>query len=96
MASKNIIADLNKGEKLDSDNYDIWHRKVQYPLDEQEVVKTLTQFMDELPEEGSGSQHQYDTEAYAKAKKDHCAHFAILSSMQNDLISAFEDYTTAR
>jgi len=34
MASKNIIVDLNKGEKLDDDNYDIWHRKVEYLLDE--------------------------------------------------------------
>jgi S-methylmethionine-dependent homocysteine/selenocysteine methylase len=28
MASKSIIAYLNKGEKLDGDNYDIWHRKI--------------------------------------------------------------------
>jgi len=28
MASKSIIADLNKGEKLNSENYDIWSRKI--------------------------------------------------------------------
>ena len=96
MASKNIIVDLNKGEKLDSDNYDIWHRKVQYLLDEQEVLKTLRQSMDTPLEEGSGSQHRHDNETYAKwAKKDHCAHFIMLSSMHNDLVSTFEDYKTA-
>jgi len=38
MASKNSIADLNKGEKLDGKNYDIWYHKVQYLLDKQEVL----------------------------------------------------------
>ena len=42
MASKGIAADLNKGEKLDGDNYDIWNRKIQYVLNEQEVLETLT------------------------------------------------------
>ncbi|OMO96514.1 Zinc finger, CCHC-type [Corchorus olitorius] len=36
MAAKNIIADLNKGEKLNGDNYNIWHRKFQFILEEQE------------------------------------------------------------
>ncbi|CAA7058388.1 unnamed protein product [Microthlaspi erraticum] len=35
-ACKNIIAELNRGDKLDGDNYDIWYRKVQYVLEEQE------------------------------------------------------------
>ena len=29
MAYKNIIAYLNKGEKLNGDNYNIWHLKIQ-------------------------------------------------------------------
>ena len=66
MASKNIIVDLSKGEKLGGEIYDIWHHKVQYLLDEQEVLKTLTQPMKAPPEEGSGPQHQRDVEAYAK------------------------------
>ena len=32
MASKGIVADLNRGEKLDSENYNIWQRKIQYVL----------------------------------------------------------------
>ena len=46
MMSKNIIVDLNKGKKLDGENYDIWHCKIQYLLDEQEVLETWTQSME--------------------------------------------------
>ncbi|OMO95857.1 hypothetical protein COLO4_15637 [Corchorus olitorius] len=49
MTAKNIIADLNKGEKLNSDNYNIWHRKFQY---EREVLDILNFVMVE-PEQGS-------------------------------------------
>ena len=52
MALKTIVADLNKGEKLNGDNYDIWHRKVQYILEEQEVLETLNNIMNE-PERGN-------------------------------------------
>jgi len=93
---KNIITDLNKGQKVDGENYDIWHRKVQYLLDEKEVLKILTQSMEAPPEEGNSPQHRRDVETYAQwAKKDRCARFVMLSSMHNDLISAFEDYKTA-
>lgn len=36
-ASKNIVAKLNKGEKLNGDNYDMWYRKVQHILEGQET-----------------------------------------------------------
>ena len=48
MATKNVVADLTKGEKLDRTNYDIWHRKIQYLLNEQEVLETLTTVMMKL------------------------------------------------
>ena len=93
MAFKNIVADLNKGENLNGDNYDIWHRKIQYLLDEQEVLETLTP----PPEDGNGAQHRRNQEAYTQwVKKDRCARFIMLNNMHNDLISAFEDYKTAR
>lgn len=47
MASKQLVADVNKGEKLDGDNFDIWHRKIRYVLDEQEVNETLNQVMEQ-------------------------------------------------
>ena len=52
MVSKSIIACLNKGEKLDCDNYDIWNRKIQHILDDQEILETLTQEMT-APEDGN-------------------------------------------
>ena len=44
-ATKNIIVDLNQGEKLNEKNYDVWHRKIQYILEEQDMLKTITQQM---------------------------------------------------
>ena len=90
MASKCIVADLNKVEKLDGENYNIWHRKIQYLLNEQEVLETLTHLLSKL-DEGSTEQHQRDLAAYESwRKKDLCARFTMLSSMHNDLIGEFE------
>ena len=46
--TKNIVAELNKGVKLNGENYDIWHRKVQYILTEQEAFEPITNTMVEL------------------------------------------------
>ena len=43
--SRNIIAELNKDEKLNGDNYEVWHRKVQYILVEQEALETINHVM---------------------------------------------------
>ncbi|OMO59098.1 Zinc finger, CCHC-type [Corchorus olitorius] len=50
MAAKNIIADLNTGEKLNGDNYNIWHRKVQYILRNKSIarIKLVSCMTDEL------------------------------------------------
>jgi hypothetical protein len=32
-ASRNIVAELNKGEKLNGENYEIWAMKIQYVLE---------------------------------------------------------------
>ena len=94
MASKGIVVNLNKGEKLNSENYNIWHLKIQYVLNEQEVLETLTHSLSK-PDEGSTEQHQRDLAAYESwCKKDLCTHFTMLSSMHNDLIGEFEQYTT--
>ena len=44
-AYKSIIADLNHGDKLSEKNYDVWHRKIEYLLEEQEMLETITQLM---------------------------------------------------
>ena len=41
MATKNLVTDLTKGEKLGGNNYDKRHRKIQYLLNEQVVLETL-------------------------------------------------------
>ncbi|EEF41089.1 conserved hypothetical protein [Ricinus communis] len=46
MALENIIAELNKGEKLDSDHYNIWHLKMHYVLKEQEILEAINNVMD--------------------------------------------------
>ena len=65
-SSKNIVAELNKGEKLNGDNYDIWHQKVQYVLEEQETLETLQNTIIELEEPESSPTEQYhkDLKAY--------------------------------
>ena len=96
MASKGIVADLNKGEKLDGENYNIWHCKIQYVLNEQEVLETQTHSLSK-PDEGSTEQHLRDLAAYESwLKKDLCARFTMLSSMHNDLSGEFEQYTIAQ
>ena len=96
MASKGIIADLNKWEKLDGKNYNIWHRKIQYVLNEQEVLEILTHSLSK-PNERSTEQHQRDLTTYESwCKKDLYVHFTMLSSMHNNLIGEFEQYTTTQ
>ena len=81
---------------MDGDNYDIWHHKIQYVLNEQEVLETLT-FSLSAPEQGDIEQHTRDLAAFESwSKKDRCVCFTMLSSMHNDLIGEFEEYPTAQ
>ncbi|GAV60284.1 UBN2_3 domain-containing protein [Cephalotus follicularis] len=96
MASKNIIADLNKREKLTDTNYDIWHKKMKFLLNEQELYEHLTTTMTKPPK-GSTAQHRRDLEVFeAWSKKDHCTRFTLLSCMHDDLIGAYEHCPTAK
>lgn len=63
MATKNIITRLNKGDKLNGDNWDIWQHKVSYILEKQDAVEPLTVVMAE-PEVGNSAQHRRDQEAF--------------------------------
>ena len=67
-AAKNIVAELNKSEKLNGDNYEIWSMKIQYVLEEQEVLETLNNVMVE-PEQGNTTQHKRDLEDYKAWKR---------------------------
>ena len=91
-ASKNIVAELNKDLKLDDDNYEVWNMKIQYVLEEQEVLETITAIMDE-PEEGTTAQHRRNNEAYAAWKKKNSrARIILLSAMSDDIAKEFKVY----
>ena len=90
--TKSIITYLNQGDKLDDKNYDVWHHKIQYLLEEQDMLETITQPMVE-PEHGNTTQHRRDMEAYQAYKcKDRVARILMLSSMRNDLMLHFEKH----
>jgi len=95
-ASKSIIADLNHGDKLNEKNYDVWHGKIEYLLEEQEILETITQLMAE-PEQGNTAQHRLDMEAYQTYKhKDRVARILMLSSMRNDILLHFKRHRSAQ
>ena len=39
--AKNIVVKLNRGEKPNGDNCEIWSMKIQYVLEEQEALEVL-------------------------------------------------------
>ena len=91
-ATKSIIAELNKGEKLNGDNYKIWSMKIQYVLEEQEVLECLKLVMHE-PEVGTSAQHRRDREAYDSWKrKNSIARITLLSSMDDDVMREFRHF----
>ena len=95
-AAKSIIADLNQKEKLNEKNYDVWHRKIQYVLEEQDMLKTITQPMAE-PKQGNTAQHKRDMEAYQAYKRKDCvARILLLSSMRNNIMLHFEKHRSAQ
>ena len=61
--SKNIVIDLNKGENLNDDNYEIQSMKVQYMLKEQKALETLNIALNE-PKVGNTTQQKRDLETY--------------------------------
>ena len=94
-SSKNIVAKLNKGEKLNGDNYDIWHRNFQYVLKEQETFQNAIIKLEES-ESGLTKQYHMDLKAYQSQKrKNSNVHITLLSCTQDDLMCEFEEYRTA-
>ncbi|XP_028782485.1 uncharacterized protein LOC114738591 [Neltuma alba] len=82
--------------KLNRDNWDIWHRKVQYILEEQDAVEPLTTVMVE-PEARNTAQHRRDQEAnQAWKKKNSIARITLLSAMADDIMCKFERQKNAQ
>ena len=46
--TKSIISNLNQGDKLNNKNYYVWNCKIQYLLEEQDMLETIIQLMAEL------------------------------------------------
>ena len=53
MAIKNVIVDVLKGEKLDSDNYNIWRNKIQYLFNVDDTMLTISERKDPAAESAS-------------------------------------------
>ncbi len=96
IAANNVVADLTRGDKLIGNNYDIWHRKIQYLLNEQELLETLSSNMIR-PENGNTAQYKHDLEAYQSwFKKDSSTRFTMLINMHNELIGEYEAFQNAK
>jgi xylose isomerase len=96
MAAKNVVADLTRDDKLTGNNYVIWHRRIQYLLNEQELLETLSSNMTRL-EDGNTAQHKRDFEPYQSwFKKDRSTRFTMLSNMHDDLIEEYEAFQNAK
>ena len=93
--TKNIVVELNKGEKLNGDNYEIWSMKIQYVFEEQKVLETLNNVMPE-PDQGNTTQHRRDLKAYnAWKRKNSLARITMLSSMESDVMREYHKYDRA-
>ncbi|XP_070032112.1 uncharacterized protein [Nicotiana tomentosiformis] len=88
--TKNIVVELNKGLKLNGDNYEIWSLKVQYVLEEQEALEAINNVMNE-PEEANIAQHRREREAYDSwKKKNSTARITLLSTLDDDILRDFK------
>ena len=95
-ASRNIVAELNKGEKLNGDNYEIWAMKIQYVLEEQEILTVLDHILT-VPEKGTTEKHIAENAAFESwKKKNFIARITLLSSMDNDVMREFRQYEIAK
>ncbi|KAK2966262.1 hypothetical protein RJ640_003319 [Escallonia rubra] len=93
MATKNVIADLIKGEKLNGNHSHVWHKKIKSMLNEQELEEHLTKEM-VAP---TDAQPLRDHTAYQKwNQKDRSAHYTLWNSLQNDLIGQFDKLPTCK
>lgn len=95
-SAKSVVAELNRDLRLNGDNYEIWAMKIQYVLEDQEVLETLNHVMAQ-PEEGTTAQHKRDKETYlAWKKKNSSARIIMLSAMDDDIAKQFRNCENAK
>ena len=61
MTTNSVVTELNKGIKLNGNNYDIWYLKVQNLLELQDSIEVITNIMTK-PRKGNSTQHKRDLE----------------------------------
>jgi len=99
-----MIGALSTDEKLDGSNYDMWHRKIQFLLDNREVLEPLSVTISAPATKNKDDKDITSTEEYkaslavyqAWCKKDRKACYTMLYCMHDDLIGEFENYPTAK
>jgi hypothetical protein len=83
--SRNIMAELTKGEKLNGENYKIWAMKIQCVLKEQEILTVLDHILTE-PEKYITLKHISVSVAFESWKKKFIACIMLLGGMKNDVM----------
>ena len=95
VANRAMINELSTSQKLDESNYDMWKRKIQFLLNERDLLEHLTVAKfppsdtnkDGKPIHTSSVQYQESLQAYQGwSKKDRRARFTTLYFMHDDLI----------
>ncbi|CAN4119982.1 unnamed protein product [Withania somnifera] len=75
-AAKDIVTELNKGDKLNGDNYEIWSMKIHYVTEDQEALEALNLSMT-LPENGDTPQHYDDAKDMWSALIENFGHTSV-------------------
>ena len=91
-------------EKMDDSNYDIWHLKVQFTLNEGDILDLLTTSMPALIDKDEQGEDIITIEHYKENlkayhtwfKRDCYAHYTMLSCMDDILLGEFECFPTAK
>ena len=87
MAARNMIGCMQSDDELDGSNYDFWHMKVQFYLNNDDMLDLLTSSKAPPAEKDEQDRDITVTEQYkenlkayqAWFKRDHCARYAMLS-----------------
>ena len=89
--TRNIITELNKGEKLNDNNYHIWHCKFWCILEDQKVLETLNHVIQE-PKQRNFAQHRAVHKAYMVWKRKFFLACTMLLSCMDDISIEYELY----
>ena len=75
MAAKNTIGCMQSNDKLDGTNYDVWHLKVQFALDDGDMLDLLTFSMPTLADKDEQGRDTTATKQYQENLKAYQAWF---------------------